>query len=208
MLMRKTNAPQNQPFMIDISKAEKDALFHKELLPHIDSVYSFAFRLTMDEHEAQDLVQETFLKAYRFWDGYQQGTNAKAWLFTILKNTFINDFRKKSREPYKLSYDQPEAYFGVNNFKGNALTTVLDGASGILGDEITLALQSLDPDHKLIVVLADLEDFKYDEIASILDIPIGTVRSRLHRGRHLLKDALAKYASKMGYSEAKKHLAG
>lgn len=182
------------------NKAEKDATFEREFMPHIDSLYNFAYRLAYDEDDANDLVQDTFLKAYRFFDSYEQGTNAKAWLFRILKNSFINEYRKKSKQPAKVDYNEVESYYNSEDTEANATVDLrIDTVKDMMGDEITNALNSLDLDFRTIIILSDLEGFKYEEMAKILDIPIGTVRSRLHRARNMLKEQLSGYAASMGY---------
>ncbi len=187
---------------ITISKAEKDARFEKEFMPLVNSLYNFAYRLTLDEDDANDLVQETYLKAYRFFNSYEQGTNAKAWLFRILKNSFINDFRKKSKEPSKVDYQEVETYYNSDDVDENITTDLrVEALQDMIGDEVANALNTLAVDFRTIIILCDLEGFTYEEMAKILDIPIGTVRSRLHRARNLLKDKLRNYASTMGYKE-------
>jgi RNA polymerase sigma factor (sigma-70 family) len=185
---------------IDKNKAEKDAQFEKEFMPLINPLYNFAYRLTLDEDDANDLVQETYLKAYRFFNSYEQGTNAKAWLFRILKNSFINDFRKKSKEPSKVDYQEVETYYNSEDVDENITVDLrVEALQDMIGDEVANALNSLAVDFRTIIILCDLEGFTYEEMAKILDIPIGTVRSRLHRARNLLKDKLKKYANSMGY---------
>ncbi len=182
------------------SKKEKEEVFETEFLPHIDSMYNFAYRLTFDEDDAKDLVQDTYLKAYRFIQSFERGTNAKAWLFRILKNSFINDFRKKSKQPAKVDYQEVESYYNSEDIDKSITTDLrVDTVQDMIGDEISNALNSLDVDFRTVIILCDLEGFKYDEMAKILDIPIGTVRSRLHRARNLLKEKLNDYAKKMGY---------
>jgi len=182
------------------TKAEKERVFENEFLPHIDSMYNFAYRLTFDEDDAKDLVQDTYLKAYRFIQSFEQGTNAKAWLFRILKNSFINDFRKKSKQPAKVDYQEVETFYNSGDVDKSITTDLrVDAVQDMIGDEISNALNSLDVDFRTVIILCDLEGFKYDEMAKILDIPIGTVRSRLHRARNLLKEKLNDYAKKMGY---------
>jgi RNA polymerase sigma factor (sigma-70 family) len=182
------------------TEREKSEIFDKEFMPHIGSMYNFAYRLTLDEDDSKDLVQDTYLKAFRFIESFQRGTNAKAWLFRILKNSFINDFRKKSKEPAKVDYQEVETYYNSDDVD-EAITTDLraETLQDMIGDEISNALNSLDVDFRTVIILCDLEGFKYDEMAKILDIPIGTVRSRLHRARNLLKEKLSDYAKKMGY---------
>jgi len=182
------------------TKAEKERVFENEFLPHIDSMYNFAYRLTFDEDDAKDLVQDTYLKAFRFIQSFEQGTNAKAWLFRILKNSFINDFRKKSKQPAKVDYQEVETFYNSDDVDKSITTDLrVDAVQDMIGDEISNALNSLDVDFRTVIILCDLEGFKYDEMAKILDIPIGTVRSRLHRARNLLKEKLNDYAKKMGY---------
>lgn len=183
-------------------KRIKDRIFRKEFLPHADALYNFAFHLTYNEDDANDLVQETFLKSYRFIDSYQQGTNAKAWLFKILKNAFINDYRRKSKQPSKVDYDEVVSYHDTDE-DGHVeyLDLRQELFQGMLGDEITKALNELPVDFKTIILLCDIEEFSYEEIAKIIDIPIGTVRSRLHRARNILKEKLREYAQQEGYKE-------
>ncbi|MBL6446559.1 sigma-70 family RNA polymerase sigma factor [Fulvivirga sp. 29W222] len=182
------------------SQKEKEKTFEKEFLPHIDSMYNFAYRLTFDEDDAKDLVQDTYLKAYRFIESFEKGTNAKAWLFRILKNSFINDFRKKSKQPSKVDYQEVETFYNSEDVDQSITTDLrIETVQDMIGDEISNALNSLDVDFRTVIILCDLEGFKYDEMAKILDIPIGTVRSRLHRARNLLKERLSDYAKKMGY---------
>ncbi len=184
------------------TKAEQNELFEKEFMPHIDSMYNFAFKLTLEANDAKDLVQDTYLKAFRFINSFEKGTNAKAWLFRILKNSFINDFRKKSKMPSKVDYNDIENYY--NSSKVDDTITVDLRSKTIqnkIGDEITNALNSLAVDYRTVIILCDLEGFTYEEMSKILDIPIGTVRSRLHRARNLLKEKLKEYANKMGYSD-------
>lgn len=182
------------------SKQDRDSQFESEFMPHIDSLYNFAYRLVYDEDDANDLVQETYLKAYRFFESYEPGTNAKAWLFRILKNSFINDFRKKSKQPAKVDYNEVESYYNSDETEADATVDLRSQTvQDMIGDEVAMALNALDVDFRTIIILSDLEGFKYEEMAKILDIPIGTVRSRLHRARNLLKDKLSSYAQKMGY---------
>jgi len=182
------------------SDKQKQAVFDGEFMPHINSMYNFAYRLTFDEDDSKDLVQDTYLKAYRFIDSFQQGTNAKAWLFRILKNSFINDYRKKKKEPAKVDYQEVETFYNSEDVDRQITPDLrVESLQNLMGDEISNALNSLDVDFRTVIILCDLEGFKYDEMAKILDIPIGTVRSRLHRARNLLKEKLSVYAKTMGY---------
>lgn len=185
------------------SEKEKLNIFNQEFMPHINSMYNFAYRLTLDGDDAKDLLQDTYLKAFRFIDSFQQGTNAKAWLFRILKNSFINDYRKKSKEPSKVDYQEVETFYNSEDVDRQITPDLrVEALQDMIGDEISIALNSLDVDFRTVIILCDLEGFKYEEMAKILDIPIGTVRSRLHRARNLLKEKLSEYAKKMGYKNA------
>jgi RNA polymerase sigma factor (sigma-70 family) len=185
------------------SDQQKQSIFNQEFMPHINSMYNFAYRLTLDSDDSKDLLQDTYLKAYRFIDSFQQGTNAKAWLFRILKNSFINDYRKKSKEPSKVDYQEVESYYNSEEVDRQITPDLrVEALQDMIGDEISVALNSLDVDFRTVIILCDLEGFKYEEMAKILDIPIGTVRSRLHRARNLLKEKLSEYARTMGYKNA------
>ncbi|MEN7549586.1 sigma-70 family RNA polymerase sigma factor [Rapidithrix thailandica] len=182
------------------SEKEKVEIFENEFMPHIDSMYNFAFKLTLDEEDAKDLVQDTYLKSYRFISSFEKGTNAKAWLFRILKNSFINDYRKKSKQPAKIDYQEVETIYNSEDADHNITIDLRsETMQNRIGDEVTNALNSLAVDFRIVIILCDLEGFTYEEMAKILDIPIGTVRSRLHRARNLLKDKLKKYAATLGY---------
>ena len=182
---------------------EKQETFDSEFLPHIHSMYNFGYRLTLDRDDAKDLVQDTYFKAYRFIESFQRGTNAKAWLFRILKNSFINDYRKKVKEPNKVDYQEVESYYNSEDVDRQITPDLrVDALKDMIGDEISNALNSLDVDFRTVIILCDLEGFKYEEMAKILDIPIGTVRSRLHRARQLLKEKLSEYAKSMGYNKS------
>lgn len=182
------------------TEAEKQEIFEKEFLPHINAMYNFGYRLTLDRDDAKDLVQDTYFKSYRFIESFQRGTNAKAWLFRILKNSFINDYRKKTKEPSKVDYQEVEQYYNSDDVDRQITPDLrVDSLKDMIGDEISNALNALDVDFRTVIILCDLEGFKYEEMAKILDIPIGTVRSRLHRARQLLKEKLSEYAKSMGY---------
>ncbi len=181
---------------------QKNQIFEREFLPHIDSMYNFAYKLTLDEESAKDLVQDTYLKAFRFISSFDLGTNSKAWLFRILKNSFINEYRKNSKIPPKVDYQDVENYYNSEDAH-YSLTIDLrsETMQNKLSDEVTNALNSLAVDFRVIIILCDIEGFTYEEISKILDIPIGTVRSRLHRARTLLKEKLWQYAKGMGYGK-------
>ena len=191
---------------IEYTDAAKHEIFNREFMPHINSMYNFAFRLTMDEDDANDLVQDTYLKAFRFITSFEKGTNAKAWLFRILKNSFINDYRKRSKEPSKVDYQEVETTYNSEEAAEFEHTSDLrvESVQELIGDEVANALNALPVDFRTVIILCDIEGFTYEEMAKILDIPIGTVRSRLHRARNLLKDRLRTYAKSMGYDTTEK----
>lgn len=181
-------------------KKWKDELFEREFYPLIDALYNFAYHLTYNEEDANDLVQDTFLKAYRFAESYEEGTNAKAWLFKILKNGFINEYRRKAKQPARVDYENVIAYQDAEEGRSvGRVDTRKEVFQDMLGDEVTKAINSLPVDFRTVILLCDIEGFTYEEIAKIIDIPIGTVRSRLHRAREMLKAMLKEYAKKMGY---------
>ncbi|MFT7156053.1 MAG: RNA polymerase sigma factor (sigma-70 family) [Parvicella sp.] len=184
------------------SEKEKTEIFDNEFMPHVDSMYNFGYRLTFDEDDAKDLVQDTYLKAFRFINSFQRGTNAKAWLFRILKNSFINEFRKKSKQPSKVDYSEVEQYYNSDDAGENITTDLrIETVQHMIGDEISGALNAIPVDFRTVIILSDLEGFTYEEMSKILDIPIGTVRSRLHRARNMLKEKLAVYGKEMGYNK-------
>ncbi len=184
------------------SEVEKSEIFDTEFMPHVDSMYSFAYRLTFDADDAKDLVQDTYMKAFRFINSFQRGTNAKAWLFRILKNSFINEFRKKSKQPAKVDYNEVEQFYNSDDAGENITSDLrVETVQHMIGDEISGALNAIPLDFRTVIILSDLEGFTYEEMSKILDIPIGTVRSRLHRARNMLKEKLAKYAKEMGFNK-------
>ncbi len=176
--------------------------FDSQAMPYLDSLYNTAYRMTRSAEDAEDLVQETFFKAYKYYDKFEEGTNLKAWLFKILKNTFINNYRKRKLEPRSVDFAEIEDSFERIVRRDNTEQPADPEAEffhGVLDDDVKRALDSLPYDYRMVVLLADLEDFSYKEIAEILDCPVGTVMSRLYRGRKLLEKALLKYARQHGY---------
>jgi RNA polymerase sigma-70 factor (ECF subfamily) len=166
--------------------------FERDVVPLLSGMYSSALRMTRNPADAEDLVQETFLRAYRGFAGFQEGTNLKAWLYRILTNTFINSYRKKQREPKTVPDDNVEDWYlydrlAAQSSEASAETTVLETMPD---EDVKAALDALPEAFRMAVLLADVEGFSYKEIAGILDVPIGTVMSRLHRGRRALEKAL------------------
>lgn len=184
-------------------RKEHNRIFEQEFLPQIDALYNFAFHLTYNEDDANDLVQETYLKAFRFIEKYIEGTNAKAWLFKILKNAFINQYRRKAKQPTKVDFEDIVSYHdGEDNSKLSGFLDLRQEIfQGMMGDEITNAINALPVDFRTVILLCDVEGFTYEEISKIVDIPIGTVRSRLHRARNMLKEKLRSYAESLGYKD-------
>lgn len=184
----------------DRTRLEK--IFEAEFLPQIDALYTFAFHLTLNEEDANDLVQETYLKAFRFIEKYREGTNAKAWLFKILKNAFINQYRRKSKRPTQVDYEEVINYHEEEGSQYSSYQDLREEMfQHMMGDEVTEAIESLPVDFRVVILLCDIEGFTYEEISKIVDIPIGTVRSRLHRARNMLKEKLRKYAESLGYKD-------
>jgi len=175
--------------------------FEAAAMPYLDPLYNAAYRMARNPQDAEDLVQETYLKAYKYYDKFEEGTNLKAWLFKILKNTFINSYRKKQQAPPKADFADIEESFEtiVRDDGGGARTPEEELLEKVLDEDVQQAIEELPHDYRMVVLLADLEGFAYKEIADILEIPVGTVMSRLYRGRRLLEEALLKYAREHGY---------
>ncbi len=181
---------------------QRYADFEKEALPHMNALFNFALRMTGDEDDANDLVQETFLKAFRFFDKFEMGTNCKAWLFRILKNSYINDYRKTTKEPDRVDYEDVQNFY--ENIKSDEVESKhyeMDAFNNLLDDEISSAITTLPEDFRTVIILSDIEGFTYEEIADFVDIPVGTVRSRLHRARKMMYAQLYDYAKDKGFVE-------
>jgi RNA polymerase sigma-70 factor (ECF subfamily) len=173
--------------------------FAEQAMPFMDSLYGAALRLTRNPSDAEDLVQETYLKAYRGFGGFQEGTNLRAWLYRILTNTFINNYRAKKRRPEETDLDETEDLYLYRKLGGLEAAMAGRSAEDELMDlfseaEVKEAVEALPEQFRMAVLLADVEGFSYKEIAEILDIPIGTVMSRLHRGRKALQRRLYEFA--------------
>jgi len=189
------------------AEAKNNERFQKEAMPNMQAIYAMAIKLTHNERDAEDLVQDTMIKAYNHFDSFEDGTNCRAWLFRILTNTFINKYRRKQRENSYIESVITEA----NSIEKLAQKTPDSELSTLeteikhsffygISDEVLSALNTISEDFKSIVVMADVEEQSYKEIAEKLHIPIGTVMSRLCRGRRLLKSLLSEYAAKCGYT--------
>jgi RNA polymerase sigma-70 factor (ECF subfamily) len=183
------------------STTVKQERFNNEMLPHMDTMYHYALFLTHDRDAAQDLLQETFLKSYRFLDKFKEGTNEKAWLYRIMRNTYINNYRREKRIPDLVEYDDQISAYQMQRTETidrENLSARID--TDLFEDEISSAIATLPERYKSVIVMRDVEEMPYEEIAEALEIPLGTVRSRLHRARAILFDLLKGYARKRGYS--------
>jgi RNA polymerase sigma-70 factor (ECF subfamily) len=190
--MAHTPAPAPSPPPAD----EKRASFEREALVHLDAMYRVALRLTANPADAEDLVQDAMLRAYRSWDRFTLGTNAKGWLLTILRNLFINEYRRRRRQPETVDLDTIEPFTVFEKVQEDPQGAFFDR---IVDDEVLRAVDALPEVFREAVMLSDVEGLSYEEIAKVLDVPVGTVKSRLYRGRRMLQAKLYEYAVGMGY---------
>ncbi len=184
------------------SQQERKARFEAEAMQYVDQLYAAALRMARNRADAEDLVQEAYLKAFAAFHQYTPGTNLKAWLYRILTNTYINVYRKRQREPQQANSDTVEDWqlAAASSHDSRGLPSAENEALARLPDsDIKEALASIPEDFRMAVYYSDVEGFSYKEIAEIMDIPLGTVMSRLHRGRKLLRDRLTDYAAERGY---------
>ncbi len=185
--------------------SDNHAEFQKVIMPHVDALFNYAMRITGDSDDADDLVQETLLKAFRFFDKFEKGTNSKAWLYRILKNSYINEYRRQVKEPAKVDYEDVQNFY--ENIKSSDVKTQHyeeDSFNNLLDDNISSAITKLPEDFRTVIILSDIEGYTYEEVADFVDCPVGTVRSRLHRARKMLYSQLYDYASNKGYIDKKK----
>lgn len=193
------NSTNNNEEGIIVNNIRED-VFTNETLPHRSDLYNYALKISGNSDDAQDLVQETYYKAYRYFDKFQTGTNSKAWMFMILKNSFINDYRKSKREPYKLDYEQIQNFYeNVKSDRSQTNNLDTEYFNNLIDDEMTAAIDQLPTKMREVFLLCDLDGNSYEETAELVGCPIGTVRSRLHRARLMLQETLLDYAKNKGY---------
>lgn len=185
----------------DTGATDLEARFEREALPYLDALYGGALRMTRNRADAEDLVQETFAKAFAAFDRFTEGTHLKAWLFRILTNTYISQYRRRQREPQRMGTDELDDWLmaRTHDYATGRLRSAEAEALDRLTDSVVVeAMAALPEERRIAVYLADVEGFSYREIAEIMDTPLGTVMSRLHRGRAQLRDLLADYAREQG----------
>lgn len=177
--------------------------FETEALPHMDALLRTALRMTKNSSDADDLVQETYVRAYRSWNKFEAGTNCRAWLFRIMTNIFINEYRSRLRSPVAVDVDEIDDSFLYGQLMAgkNVDNPEEEFFAKILDDDIKRTIDELPPDFRLVIALSFIEGFSYEEISNITDLQLGTVKSRLHRGRKLLQKSLYKYAVRNGYTK-------
>lgn len=186
--------------------------FEENAMAYVDSLYNMALRLVFNKEEAEDLVQETYLKAYRFFNTFQKGTNIKAWLFKILRNTFINKYRKTVSTPGESFFEDIESVqasvpYEEETKSGESVDTLekkYNDLGSLVDDEVKNALDSLPVEYREAILLSDVEELSYKDISEITNVPIGTVKSRLNRGRGLLQKSLLAYAKDRGFIKREK----
>jgi RNA polymerase sigma-70 factor (ECF subfamily) len=184
----------------------KSALFEEQAMEHIDKLYAHAMRKTGNRVDANDLVQETYLKAFAAFDQFQQGTNIKAWLHRILENTYINQYRKQQNQPYYSPLEDLEDWQlgeAESRTATSSRSAEAEAIDHLPASAVKDALQAIPEDFRAAVYLVDVEGYSYQEVADIMDTPTGTVMSRLHRGRKLLREQLADYAREQGIGKGK-----
>ena len=201
---RPEDAPEHDRADIDVaaeSEQQRRARFERDALEFVDQLYSAALRMTRNPQDAEDLVQETYLKAYKNFGSFTPGTNLKAWLYRIMTNTYINSYRKKQRRPLETSADEVtdnQLYTSSSHDSTGLESAEVEALKAMPNSRISEALNALNEDYRMVVYYADVEGMAYKEIADVMDIPIGTVMSRLHRGRKQLRGMLKDVAKERG----------
>ena len=193
-----------EPAPQELSQDDRDRLFAEQAIPLIDQLFGAALGMTRNRADAEDLVQETFMKAYTKFHQYQQGTNIKAWLYRILTNTYITHYRKAQRSPKRSGGEEVEDWqlaAAASHDEKGLVSAEAEALDNIPSSQLRTALESLSEDQRVVVLLSDVEGFAYKEIADMLEIPIGTVMSRLHRGRKNLREGLSALAAEYGIGE-------
>lgn len=188
------------------SPSAKSALFEEQAMEHIDKLYAHAMRKTGNSADANDLVQETYLKAFAAFEQFEQGTNIKAWLHRILENTYINQYRKKQNQPFYAPLEELEDWQlgeAESRTATSSRSAEAEAIDHLPASAVKDALQAIPEDFRAAVYLVDVEGYSYQEVAEIMDTPTGTVMSRLHRGRKLLREQLADYALEQGIGKGK-----
>jgi RNA polymerase sigma-70 factor (ECF subfamily) len=185
----------------DVELSNRKSDFEREAIPHMKLLYNYAMKISGDRLDADDLIQETYLRAYRFYHTFKKGTNCKAWLYRIMKNCYINKYRKDKKEPSMVDYDEiPNFYDSIRKDAVAINNLEFEIYSKLFDDELTSALSSLKDEYKTVLILCDLEGLSYEEIAEFLNIPVGTVRSRIFRSRKILQQKLYRYALSRGFT--------
>lgn len=203
-------ATEDEPETVDVAQEtpeERRARFERDALEYVNQLYAAALRMTRNPSDAEDLVQEAYTKAFAAFHQYTPGTNLKAWLYRILTNTFINSYRKKQRQPQESGADQIEDWQiarADSHSSSGGRSAELEALDHLPDSDVKEALNALPEEFRMVVYYADVEGFPYKEISEIMDTPIGTVMSRLHRGRRQLRTLLADYAKERGFGSADK----
>jgi RNA polymerase sigma-70 factor (ECF subfamily) len=193
-----TSVPDDRPVRQELTDEQRRQVFQAEVLPHLDRLYSAALRYTRDPTDAEDLVQETATKAFRSLHQYRPGTNVRAWLYRVLHTTYISMYRKAQRRPQESLQEEIDDFSFYDELARRGASAEREVLESFTADEVKQALADLPEPFRVAVYLADVEGFAYKEIAEIMDTPVGTVMSRLHRGRKALQKALATYATSRG----------